>query len=44
MVKKLHRTYYRNKKHVRHMYFSIAMSLFVFVVTPGWVFTSNFHI
>jgi hypothetical protein len=44
MVKKLHRTYYRNKKRVKHLYAAIAMSVFVFVVTPGWVFTANFHL
>lgn len=44
MVKKFHRTYFRNKKRIRHLYMAAAISLFVFMVSPGWVYTANFHL
>jgi len=44
MVAKLHRTYYRNKKHVRRMYFGLVLAIGVFVLSPGWVYLKAWHI
>lgn len=43
MVHQLHRTYYRNKKSVRDMYYVLALSVAVFVFSPGWVYIQGWH-
>ena len=44
MVAKIHRTYYRNKKHVRRIYFGLTLAIGVFVLSPGWVYLKAWHI
>ena len=43
MVRRLHRTYYRNKQRVNDLKCALLLSLAVFVFSPGWVYFQSWH-